>query len=245
MARINRRNFLGSASALSVMGSALLAAGAARAQTPAPVTQDWANLRRYRARNEEVMNLPADLLRTVMMGDSITDMWPGLSGSFFADHDLVGRGIGGQTSAQLVLRFTPDVVRLKPSVVHLMVGTNDVAENLDPYDPAATTNNLMAMVSLAKGAGIKVVMASVPPATSFSWKPELGNRAEQIIALNGWMREMCRTQGHVYCDYWPVLANPEGGMKPELGLDSVHPNAAGYALMQPLTLAAIAQARGK
>lgn len=204
-----------------------------------PVGQDWANLHRYRAYNFEMMKMPPNPLRTVMMGDSITDNWPGLSADFFQAHSLVGRGIGGQTTAQMVLRFAPDVIRLKPAVVHILAGTNDIAENLDPYDPVATTNNLQTMASLAKANGIKVVMGSVPPATSFAWRPALGNRVDMIIALNKWIKNLCLTQGHTYVDYWPVLASPDGSLKPELGLDSVHPNAAGYALMGPLAVGAI------
>ena len=204
-----------------------------------PVGQDWANLHRYRAANSELMKMTPNPLRTVMMGDSITDNWPGLSGNFFTANSLVGRGIGGQTTAQMVLRFTPDVIRLKPRVVHILAGTNDIAENQDPYDPVMTTNNLQTMISLAKANGIKVIMGSVPPATSFAWKPKASNPHDKIIALNKWILATCEAQGLIYVDYWSVLVGPDGGLKPELGLDSVHPNAAGYAVMAPLTLAAI------
>ncbi len=204
-----------------------------------PVGQDWANLHRYRVANAELMKQPSNPLRTVMMGDSITDNWPGLSGNFFTANSLVGRGIGGQTTAQMVLRFAPDVIRLKPRVVHILAGTNDIAENQDPYDPMMTTNNLQTMISLAKANGIRVVMGSVPPATSFAWKPKASNPHDKIIALNKWIMAICQAQGLIYVDYWSALVGSDGGLRPELGLDSVHPNAAGYAVMGPMALSAI------
>jgi len=210
-----------------------------------PVGQDWANLHRYRTANEDFMSLGQKPV-AVFMGDSITDNWAGYSGDWFKANNYIGRGIGGQVSAQMVGRFMADVVRLKPQVVHIMAGTNDVAENLDPYNPGDTQNNLTAMVDMATANSIKVVMASVPPATSFAWRPALGNRAGMIKDLNRWIRELCDRNGFVYCDYWPVLADGDA-LKAELGIngDSVHPNAQGYALMQPLAVAAINQALAK
>ncbi|MGA9658987.1 MAG: GDSL-type esterase/lipase family protein [Asticcacaulis sp.] len=207
-----------------------------------PMGQDWANLHRYKKSNDEVAAWPEEKRRVIMMGDSITDNWPGLSGSFFSDNGLVGRGISGQTTAQMLVRFMPEVVALRPKAVHIMGGTNDIAENQDPYDPVATTNNLQAMANLASVYGIKVIMASVPPATSFNWHMDIGNPNEKIVALNTWIKSVCETPGYTYVDYWPVLATADGALKPELGLDSVHPNAAGYAAMDPLTLAAIGRA---
>ena len=205
-----------------------------------PIGQDWPNLHRYRTMNEDSVNQQVKP-RAVFMGDSITDNWAGFSADWFDGNNLIGRGIGGQTSSQMVVRFMPDVVALKPQVVHIMAGTNDVAENLDPYVFGDTANNLMAMVHMATAAGIRVVMASVPPATSFAWKPALGNRVDMIKALNSWIQGVCRDNGHVYCDYWPVLANSDGGLKTELGIngESVHPNKAGYDLMGPVALAAV------
>ncbi len=210
-----------------------------------PVGQDWANLHRYHQANDDAKASPASARRVVMMGDSITDSWPGLSNGFFPQNGLVGRGISGQTTAQMVVRFWAEVIDLKPQVVHIMAGTNDIAENLDPYDFDQTTRNLMAMTALAKANGIRVVMGSVPPATSFGWRPERGNPSEHIVTLNDCIQMHCRKNGFVYADYWPVLANADGGLKPELGLDSVHPNAAGYALMGSVALGAIAAVQKK
>ena len=217
---------------------------ASQAFPPASETigQDWANLHRYKAANLEAMKLAAFNRRAVFMGDSITDAWPGQTGDFFVKNSLIGRGIGGQTSAQMLLRFTPDVIALKPVVVHILAGTNDVAENLDPYDFGATTNNLMAMATMAAANNIRVVMGSVPPATSFAWRPSLGNRADKIQTLNAWIKSYCAANGCTYADYWPALHDGNGGLKPELGLDSVHPNAAGYTAMNPIAMAAVDKA---
>ncbi|MDI7774172.1 GDSL-type esterase/lipase family protein [Asticcacaulis sp. EMRT-3] len=208
-----------------------------------PVGEDWAQLHRYHDANTGVAALPQDKRRVVMMGDSITDNWakPDFSGTFYADNGLIGRGISGQVSAQMLVRFMPDVVALRPQVVHIMAGTNDVAENKDPYDPVATTNNLQAMISLGRLFGMKVLLASVPPALSFSWRPGIVNPHEKIVGINTWLKSVAAAQGCTYVDYWPVLATPDGGLKPELGINgnTVHPNVQGYALMQPILLAAV------
>ena len=208
-----------------------------------PVGEDWANLHRYHVANASAAALPDAQRRVVMMGDSITDNWakPQFSDSFYADNGLIGRGISGQVSAQMLVRFMADVVALRPKAVHIMAGTNDIAENKDPYDPVATTNNLQAMISLANLFGMKVLLGSVPPAISFPWHASVGNPHDKIVALNDWLKSVATAQGATYVDYWPVLATPDGGLKPELGIngDAVHPNAQGYALMQPILLAAV------
>lgn len=204
-----------------------------------PVGEDWANLLRYRKDNARVKALPASARRAVFMGDSITDAWPRNAQAFFDGHGFVGRGISGQVTAQMVVRFEAEVVDLRPRVVHILGGTNDVAENRDPYDAEQTARNLSAMGAMAKANGIRVVMGSVPPATSFAWKPARGNQVALIKALNVWIQKHCQANGFVYADYWPALATPEGALKPQLGSDSVHPNAAGYAMMAPIALAAI------
>ena len=210
--------------------------------TVQPVGQDWAQMRRYRQANADAVNLPEAQRKVVMMGDSITDGWPGQSGAFYADNGLIGRGIGGQVTAQMLVRFMADVVALRPKAVHIMAGTNDVAQNQDPYDPVATTNNLQAMANLATIYGIKVIMASVPPADHFPWRPEVGNPHEKFVALNAWIKSVCAAQGFTYVDYWPALATEAGALRPDFGGDGVHPNARAYATMAPYTLAAIAAA---
>ncbi len=220
---------------------------ALRATLPPPAIRpgagalDWANLRRYRKSNDQVKAWPSAERQVVLMGDSITDNWPAMSGDFFEAHSLVGRGISGQTTAQMVVRFWSEVVDLKPRVVHIMAGTNDIAENLDPYDMAQTTRNLAAMAAMAASQRIKVIMASVPPATSFSWRLERGNPNTLILALNDWISKHCQARGYTYADYWPVLAAPDGSLQSPLGVDSVHPNAAGYTAMAPVLLDAVAR----
>ncbi len=227
------------------------AARVAQAATPVPAAQapqvanfDWPNLKRYRQANAAVAALPAASRQVVMMGDSITDNWANPqfdNGNFFEAHDMIGRGISGQVTAQMLIRFTPEVVALKPRVVHIMAGTNDIAENQDPYDFAETAGNMQAMVTLARANGIRVVLASVPPATSFSWKPYRGNQLDTIKALNAWIKSTCAEQKLTYCDYWPVLQGPDGGLRSDLGWhgDSVHPGPAGYAVMEPVLLEAV------
>ncbi len=204
-----------------------------------PVGQDWANLHRYHAANASLKDAASP--RAVFMGDSITDNWAGFEAAWYGQNRYYGRGISGQVTAQMLLRFMADVVAFKPGAVHIMAGTNDLAENTDPYDANATQNNVLAMARLARVNGIKVVLASVPPATSFSWRPEVGNRVGMIRDLNGWLQNLAMNEGYVYVDYWPVLATADGGLKSELGIngDSVHPNAQGYELMQPIAVAAI------
>jgi lysophospholipase L1-like esterase len=204
-----------------------------------PVGEDWANLLRYRQDNARVKGLPATARQAVFMGDSITDAWPSNDAPFFDSHGFIGRGISGQVTAQMIVRFGAEVIDLKPRVVHILAATNDIAENRDPYDFDQTTRNLSAVGAMAKANGIRVVMGSVPPATSFAWKPERGNPVELIKALNDWIRKHCQANGFVYADYWPALAAEDGGLKPQLGNDSVHPNAAGYALMSPIALVAV------
>ncbi len=219
-------------------------------QPPKVANFDWANLHRYHQANADALALPAASRRVVMMGDSITDNWanPQFSdATFFGAHGMVGRGISGQVTAQMLVRFMPEVIALKPQAVHIMAGTNDIAENQDPYDFAATTGNLQAMITLAKANGIKVILASVPPATSFSWKPYRGNQLETIKTLNAWIKTTCVEQKLTWCDYWPVLQGPDGGLRSDLGYhgDSVHPGPEGYAAMQPVLLNAVRLATGK
>jgi len=204
---------------------------------------DWANLKRYRQANAQAVALPPAQRTVVMMGDSITDNWarPEFGNGLFDANGMIGRGISGQVTAQMLVRFPADVLALKPRVVHIMAGTNDIAENQDPYDPAATVGNLQAMITLAKANGMKVIVGSVPPATSFAWRPSRGNQLQTIKMLNDWIKAACAKQKLVYADYFSVLQGPDGGLRPDLGIngDSVHPNAAGYAVMAPVLLAAV------
>jgi lysophospholipase L1-like esterase len=165
----------------------------------------------------------------VFLGDSITEGWRDQRPGFFTP-GRIGRGIGGQTTAQMVLRMMPDVVALKPRAVHIMAGTNDVAGNTGPMTPQMTQDNFRAMAAIARHHKINVILASIPPAASFPWRPGLETRAP-IRALNAWLREFARHERFTYIDYHAALATSEEGMRPGLASDGVHPTDAGYDVM--------------
>ena len=203
---------------------------------------DWANLARYRTENQALTPPQAGEKRVVFMGDSLTDGWGhGPNSGFFPGKPYVNRGISGQTTPQMLIRFRPDVVALKPAAVVILAGTNDLAGNTGPMTLEDTENNLMSMVDIAKQNDIRVVLSSVLPATAFPWHPGI-KPAETIRTLNAWIKDYAAKNHLVYLDYYPSLANEEGGMKSGLSKDGVHPNAAGYALMAPLAEKAIAEA---
>jgi lysophospholipase L1-like esterase len=233
---------------------ALLAAGLALpgfavAQTPAPawpseearLRTDWPFLQRYAAENAADRDLPAQRRRVVFIGDSITQGWRDMHPAFFADNGFIGRGIGGQVTAQMLARFWPDVVALKPASVHILAGVNDIAQNAGPYDPAATQANLQAMTVLAQASGIAVIMATVAPAAEFPWRPGLGPIAK-VASLNAWLRTWAAERGAIVADYTSVLDDGAGGMRSGLAYDGVHPTREGYAAMEPVALAAVVAA---
>lgn len=242
---LDRRALL--AAGLAVPGLAV--PGLALAQTPAPawpseearLRTDWPFLQRYAAENAADRDLPAQRRRVVFIGDSITQGWRDSHPAFFADNGFLGRGIGGQVTAQMLVRFWSDVVALKPAAVHILAGVNDIAQNAGPYDPAATQANLQAMTVLAQAGGIAVILATVTPVAEFPWRPGLGPTAK-VGALNAWLRTYAAERGAVLADYTRVLDDGAGGMRPGLAYDGVHPTREGYAVMEPVTLAAVASA---
>jgi lysophospholipase L1-like esterase len=201
---------------------------------------DWANLCMYRADNARLTTAPAAERQVVFMGDSITYGW-GFADAAFFGVGHINRGISGQTTPQMLVRFQADVVALKPRVVHMMAGTNDIAGNTGPTSVRDIRNNIIAMVTLAKANRVTVVLASIPPAKSFPWASGL-TPAGQIREMNAWLKAYARAEGLVYADYYAVLATPDGGMKPELTFDGVHPDAAGYRVMKPVAEAALKRA---
>ena len=205
---------------------------------PMVLQSDWAWLCRYRADNAKVD--PAHPPQVVFIGDSITENWVGLDPGLFGQTRL-GRGIAGQTSPQLLVRFWQDVIALKPRVVHIMVGTNDIAGNTGPTTPEAYKNAVRAMVSLAQANGIVVVLGSIPPADKFGWATQHQPRP-WIAGLNAWLKDYAATRGAIYADYFTPLAGPNGELRPEYGPDGVHPNAAGYAVMRAVAEQAIVAA---
>ena len=204
--------------------------------------RDWPNLAKYRE-DDVKLGLPAKgESRVVFLGDSITEFWA-LADSFHGK-PYVNRGISGQTTPQILLRFRQDVIALRPNVVVILAGTNDIAENTGPITLEAMEDNLTSMVELAKNHGIRVVLSSVLPASSYSWRPEI-RPVEKIRALNAWMKDYAAKERLVFVDYYSAMANEEHGLKAELSDDRVHPNKAGYALMAPLAEKAIIEAAGK
>ncbi len=202
---------------------------------------DWPNLARYRAENQSLATPAPDEDRVVFMGDSITEGWKSIMPDFFATQPYLDRGIRGQTSPQMLIRFRPDVIDLKPKVVVILAGTNDVAANTGPMTPKMTEDNIASMVDLAKANKIKVVLSSILPAYDFPWRPGL-EPAPKIAALNDWIKSYAAANDCVYLDYYSAMVDDRKGLKAELTPDGVHPNQAGYQIMAPLAIAAIHQA---
>lgn len=205
--------------------------------------QDWADLSRYR---EEDAALPAPGIpnqRVVFLGDSITDVWGRTPDTppFFPGRPYLNRGIGGQTTPQMLLRFEQDVVHLHPAAVVIMAGTNDVAGNTGPETPQMIEDNFTALTKLAQANGIRVVLASIPPSEHFNWKPKVQPVAT-IRAVNAWLHDFCASGACTYLDYYSAMSNEQGGMKPGLSKEGTHPSAAGYAVMAPLAEQAIHKA---
>src|SRR6185312_5671509 len=208
----------------------------------AKLMEDWPNLHRYQEDDRKLAAPAPGENRVVFMGDSITDLWGRRQGTeFFPGRPYINRGISGQTTPQMLVRFRQDVVALQPKVVVILAGTNDIAGNTGPMTLEDTESNLMSMADIAQQNGIRVVLASVTPAIAFPWRPEL-HPAEKIQALNDWIKEYTAKKGYVYLDYYSAMAGEDHGMKPGLAVDGVHPTKAGYEVMAPLAEKAIAQA---
>jgi lysophospholipase L1-like esterase len=203
---------------------------------------DWPQLQRYRSENAALPPAVAGQPRVVFFGDSITEGW-GATGSdtFFAGKGYVNRGIAGQTTAQMLVRFRQDVIALKPAVVVILAGTNDIAGNTGVATQDMIEDNLHSMVEVAKANGIAVVLASVLPVSEYPWRPGIAP-AGKVRALNTALRSYAREQHLVWLDYYTAMANAQGGLDASLAKDGVHPTNAGYARMAPLAEAAIAQA---
>jgi lysophospholipase L1-like esterase len=202
------------------------------------VFDDLANLARYSSANATLPPPIPGERRVVFMGDSITDFWATVDPKFFARADFIDRGISGQTTMQMLLRFRQDVIALNPAVVHIMGGTNDIAGNTGPMELPAIEANIASMVDLARANGIQVVIGSVLPATHFSWRPGI-DPGPKIVALNKWLRSYSQVRHLTYVDYYSALTDGALGMKSEFTSDGVHPSLQGYLIMDPLANAAI------
>ena len=214
------------------------------------VANDFGRLSRYAGANAALAPKRAGERRVVFFGDSITDNWSKAGyGGFFPGRPYVNRGIGGQTTAQMLLRLRPDVIDLQPDAVVILAGTNDIAGNAGPVSLESVEQNLATMAELAKLHGIRVVLASLLPVSDdkrdVEGRPLLRTQDRppaKLRALNAWMEDYARRNGHIYLDYFSAAADANGLLKPDLNNDGLHPNAAGYAVMAPRAEQAITEA---
>lgn len=213
------------------------------AQNQNLMEQDWPNLKKYQNENEKIINSEKKPT-VVFMGNSITEGWKNARPMFFSENNFVGRGISGQTTPQMLIRFTPDVIDLQPEAVVILAGTNDIAGNTGAATVKMITDNIKAMAQLAKTNNIKVILSSILPAYDYPWRPGL-KPVPKIAEINTWMKEYARQNGHIYLDYFPALADEKKGMKSEFSEDGVHPNEKAYKEMEPLVLEAIQKAIGE
>jgi acyl-CoA thioesterase-1 len=205
---------------------------------------DWPNLARYREANAALGAPAPGENRVVFMGNSITDAWAKRFSTDFPGKPYIGRGISGQTTPQMLVRFRQDVVALKPKVVVILAGINDIAGNTGPSTQAMIADNIMSMTEIAKANGIRVVLSSVLPAFDFPWHRGM-EPAPKVIALNAWLKQYAQQAGVVYLDYHTRMADARGGLSPEMASDGVHPTPAGYQIMAPMAEAAIQEALQK
>lgn len=203
--------------------------------------QDWANLNRFREENAKLGVARACDDRVVFMGNSITQGWIEKVPEFFEKRPYINRGISGQTTPQMLLRFRQDVIDLCPKVVVILAGTNDIAGNTGPSSLEMIEDNIRSMTELAHAHGVQVVLCSALPAYDYPWRPGL-EPAPKIVELNKRIKAYAGSCGAVYCDYFSKMADERDGLPEELSEDGVHPNVAGYAIMAPIVEKAIARA---
>ncbi len=207
--------------------------------------EDWVQYGRYSRMNDSIRARGAECApRAVFMGNSITDGWAAVHPDFFKRNNFVGRGIAGQTTAHMLARFRQDVVELRPDVVVINGGTNDIAENGGPYDEERALGNLISMAELARAHGIGVIMTSLLPAERYYWRPEIKDAPEKIRRLNGRIKEYADRHGYPYVDYYSLMDDEgRGRLNPRYTEDGVHPTGAGYDIMEEAVLAALAPSK--
>jgi len=204
---------------------------------------DFANYKRYAEENAKLGKPAKGEKRVVFMGNSITEGWVNTHPDFFKKYGYIGRGISGQTSYQFLLRFREDVINLEPKVLVLNYGTNDIAENTGPYNEDITFGNILSMVELAQAHKIKVILTSTLPARNFGWRPSVTDAMEKIRSLNARVKAYAEENGIQYVDYFTALLAPDkGGMDTKYTPETVHPNGAGYDVMEALIVPAIEKA---
>lgn len=204
------------------------------------MSQDWANLKKYSAENEKLKNEPSENA-VVFMGNSITEGWVNASPEFFSENNYIGRGISGQTTPQMLIRFMPDVLDLHPKAVVILAGTNDIAGNTGFSSVKMITDNIKAMAQLAVANDVKVVLCSVLPVFDYPWRKGL-EPVDKIDEINQWLRKYALENGHIYLDYFSEMADEKKGLNKEFSEDGVHPNHLGYSVMAPLAKTAIQKA---
>jgi len=203
------------------------------------ILKDWANLNRYKNANAKLILTNSNKNRIVFMGNSITEEWKRFQPEFFSDNKYINRGISGQTTPQMLIRFRPDVIDLKPTAVVILAGINDIAENTGPSTVKMIAGNIISMAELAESNGIKVIISSILPASGFSWSP-IHDPPPKILAINTIIKNYAEKNGMTYLDYYSSMVDDQEGLKKEYGLDEVHPNKKGYQVMSMLVEKAIA-----
>jgi lysophospholipase L1-like esterase len=204
-------------------------------------SQDWFGFNRYRADNERII-ASSNYPEVVFMGNSITDNWAFFHPDFFSSHNFCGRGIGGQTSAQMLVRFNDDVLDLHPKAVVIMAGTNDVAHNEYWVSPERVVDNIVAMCNQAQANGIVPIISSIPPCSEFPWRKEIENPGQTIVDINKSLKAYADANGIIYLDYHSALADENLGLPKTLSEDGCHPNPDTYFIMEDLVLEAIGMA---
>lgn len=204
-------------------------------------TQDWANLTKYQTQNSQIQIPVFGEKRIVFMGDSITEFWSAIYPDFFLNKPYINRGISGQTTPQILIRFRADVVALHPTAVIILAGINDIAGNTGFSSIEMIRDNIFSMVEIAKANHIKVIICSILPAADFSWKPNQ-EPIEKIKDLNKILINYATENDLIYVDYYSSMVDDKGGLKIEFSNDGVHPNNAGYQIMAPLVEKAIERA---
>ena len=196
--------------------------------------QDWPNLKRYEDENLSLGYPQENEKRVVFMGDSITEEWSRLYPNYFEERSYINRGIGGQTTPQMLIRFKQDVVDLIPTAVVILAGTNDIAGNTGPSNVKMITDNIFSMATLATAHGIQVVLSSVLPVYRYDWSPEIVDPPSTIDAINECLKEYAESSGLYYLDYFSEMVDDRRGLKKEFTPDGVHPNEKGYELMSAI-----------
>ena len=201
---------------------------------------DWPYLNKYKEVNALLENSFPEKDRIVFMGDSITEFWAAHHPDFFKENKYINRGISGQTTPQMLVRFRADVINLKPKVVVLLAGANDIAKNTGHSSLEMITNNIFSMAELAEVHDIKVILCSVLPALFFPWNPKI-DPADKILNLNKMIQKYATEKAHLYLDYYSDMVDAKNGLVEAYSDDRMHPNKTGYEIMIPLVKVAIAE----